>query len=178
MLERIMIAGGDCRGVVAGLGHGGAAGGWRGGGSAAQDRGVPEAVRRSDEDITGAVVYQSWRQAWRVQIIIRSNKSRRARGSWGSKASKAGAASCLNDCRHVESRSLEQEVRLYSRFKQESFASITRVFSVGIFSICKSIRACLAIKWGKKEHSDNFPIMVARNNVNRPSHAHGSRPEP
>ena len=40
------------------------------------------------------------------------------------------------------------------------------------------IRACLAIKGGKKEHSDNFPIMVARNNVNRPSHAHGSRPEP
>ena len=41
-----------------------------------------------------------------------------------------------------------------------------------------TLRACLAIKWGKKEHSDNFPIMVARNNVNRPSHAHGPRPEP
>ena len=42
----------------------------------------------------------------------------------------------------------------------------------------RPLRACLAIKWGKKEHSDNFPIMVARNNVNRPSHAHGPRPEP
>ena len=40
------------------------------------------------------------------------------------------------------------------------------------------LRACLAIKWDKKGDSDNFPIMVARNNVNRPSHAHGSRPEP
>ena len=34
------------------------------------------------------------------------------------------------------------------------------------------------IKWGKKGDSDNFPIMVARNNANRPSHAHGSRLEP
>ena len=41
-----------------------------------------------------------------------------------------------------------------------------------------NLRACLAIKGGKKGDSDNFPIMVARNNVNRPSHAHGSRPEP